>query len=84
MTDEAKPEAGSANYSRRDALRALARYSVAVGGASTVIVSAEGLVSAASAYNCPPNSNAPFCNGNGGTFPGGGGGGGGGNGRGRF
>ena len=61
--EEAHLDDGTADYSRRDALRALAKFSVALGGASTVVVTAEGLVNAASAYNCPPNSNAPHCNG---------------------
>lgn len=37
-------------WSRREALAALARYSAVVGGSAATIVSADGLVSAASAY----------------------------------
>lgn len=40
----------SLNYSRREAVKALAKYSAAVGGAAAVVVTAEGLVSEASAY----------------------------------
>lgn len=39
-------------YTRREALAALAKYSATVGGAAATIVTADGLVSAASAY--PP------------------------------
>lgn len=38
------------SYTRREAVAALAKYSVALGGAATTIVTADGLVSAASAY----------------------------------
>ncbi len=56
-------------YTRREALAALARYSAAVGGAATTIVTAEGLVSSASAYPWPPwldewcrrHPNSPIC-----------------------
>ncbi|NSY39560.1 twin-arginine translocation signal domain-containing protein [Leisingera sp. ANG59] len=37
-------------YSRREAMKALAKYSTAVGGAAAVVVTAEGLVNEASAY----------------------------------
>lgn len=37
-------------YTRREALAAMAKYSAAVGGAATSVVTADGLVSAASAY----------------------------------
>lgn len=37
-------------YTRREALAAMARYSAAVGGTAATIVTAEGLVSDASAY----------------------------------
>ncbi len=48
------------SYSRREALAALAKYSAVLGGAAVTIVSAESLVSAASAY--PPDEVlAEFC-----------------------
>lgn len=37
-------------YTRREALAAMVKYSAAAGGAATTIVTADGLVSAASAY----------------------------------
>ena len=37
-------------YSRRDALKAMAKYSAVVGGSAAVVVSAGGLVNEASAY----------------------------------
>jgi len=40
----------SEGYTRREALAAMAKYSAAVGGAAATIVTADGLVSAASAY----------------------------------
>lgn len=42
------------NYSRREAVKALAKYSAAVGSAAMVVVTAEGLVSEASAYGAKP------------------------------
>ena len=51
------PEAPA--YTRREALAALARYSTAL-GAATTIVTADGLVSAASAYSWPSWLN-DFC-----------------------
>ena len=47
-----------ATYTRREALAAMAKYSAAVGGAAATIVTADGLVSAASAY---PPWLANFC-----------------------
>ncbi len=58
---EKRPE-GALQYNRREAMAALVKYSGALGGAATIVVTAEGLVSEASAYNCPPTSNAPHCN----------------------
>lgn len=43
---------GEVTYTRREALAAMAKYSAAVGGTAATIVTADGLVSAASAY--PP------------------------------
>ena len=49
-------------YSRREAISALVRYSGAVGGAAAVVVTAEGLVSEASAYRaCPPTQQGNGC-----------------------
>lgn len=47
-------------YTRREALAAMAKYSAAVGGSAVTIVSAEGLVSAASAYP-PDDALIRFC-----------------------
>lgn len=63
MTKEPKPEdqmdpAGQATYTRREALAAIAKYSAVVGGSAATIVTADGLVSAASAY---PPWLANFC-----------------------
>ena len=49
------------SYNRREAMGALAKYSAAVGGATTVILSADSLVSEASAYKCPIKSKNPRC-----------------------
>ena len=46
--------------SRRDVLAALAKYSAGLGGAAATIVTADGLVSAASAY-WSPEKLARFC-----------------------
>ena len=46
--------------SRREVLAALAKYSAALGGATATIVTADGLVSAASAY-WSPEKWARFC-----------------------
>ncbi|MFW8596400.1 hypothetical protein [Cribrihabitans neustonicus] len=51
--EEAEVEAAAKaplEYSRRDAVKALAKYSAAVGGAAAAVVTADGLVSEASAY----------------------------------
>lgn len=48
-TKDGEPRA-SLDYSRREAVLALAKYSAAVGGAAAVVVTADGLVSEASAY----------------------------------
>lgn len=45
-----KHEIADETYTRREALAALAKYSAVVGGSAATIVSADGLVSAASAY----------------------------------
>ncbi len=63
MTDGPKKETrsvptGEVTYTRREALAAMAKYSAAVGGAATTIVTADGLVSAASAY---PEWLTDFC-----------------------
>ncbi len=54
--DKREPEdagqSAEVTYTRREALAAMAKYSAAVGGTAATIVTAEGLVSAASAY--PP------------------------------
>lgn len=58
---EANGEIGSplsTGYTRREALVALAKYSASVGGSAGAIVTAEGLVSEASAY---PEGFGPFC-----------------------
>lgn len=47
-------------YTRREALAAMAKYSAAVGGSAVTIVTAEGLVSAASAYQ-PDDVLIRFC-----------------------
>ena len=47
--DQAEP-ADAATYTRREALAAIAKYSAVVGGSAATIVTADGLVSAASAY----------------------------------
>lgn len=63
MADEQEERPRGA-YSRREALAALAKYSAAVGGAAVTIVSADGLVSAASAYNpkaCDNPGKNPQC-----------------------
>lgn len=49
---------GEVKYSRREALAAMVKYSAAVGGAASTIVTADGLVSAASAY---PEWLSDFC-----------------------
>ncbi|MFW8637307.1 hypothetical protein [Cribrihabitans pelagius] len=61
---ENKIESGSEvsvplNYSRREAVKALAKYSAAVGGAAAVVVTADGLVSEASAYGSKPAKKYP-------------------------
>ncbi len=38
------------DYSRRDVIAAMAKYAAAVGGTAATVVTADGLVSAASAY----------------------------------
>lgn len=50
-------------YSRREALAAVMRYSAGFGGAAATILSADALVSAASAYPavCATNPNSPAC-----------------------
>lgn len=58
---ETEPDGVDKPYSRREALTALAKYSVALGGSATTIVTAEGLVSAASAY---PDWLRDFCQAN--------------------
>ena len=50
QTEDRAPLSGEATYTRREALAAMTKYSAAVGGAASTIVTAEGLVSAASAY----------------------------------
>lgn len=50
QTEDRAHPTGEAKYTRREALAAMAKYSAAVGGAASTIVSADGLVSAASAY----------------------------------
>lgn len=55
--DLANPD-GEATYTRREALAAMAKYSAAVGGSAATIVTADGLVSAASAY---PEWLSDFC-----------------------
>ena len=55
MTEDRKQDGQAdpvdkATYTRREALAAIAKYSAAVGGSAATIVTAEGLVSAASAY----------------------------------
>ncbi|MFW8596399.1 hypothetical protein [Cribrihabitans neustonicus] len=57
---ESKSEASvPLNYSRREAVKALAKYSAAVGGAAAVVVTADGLVSEASAYGSKPVKQYP-------------------------
>jgi len=52
-TDDDLPvPGGEGTYTRREALAAMVKYSAAVGGTAATIVTADGLVSAASAY--PP------------------------------
>ena len=51
-TKDVTGEPPEVTYTRREALAAMARYSAAVGGTAATIVTADGLVSAASAY--PP------------------------------
>lgn len=51
-TSEVSGQTGEVTYTRREALAAMAKYSAAVGGSAATIVTADGLVSAASAY--PP------------------------------
>ena len=48
------------DYTRREALAALGKYSAVLGGAAVTIVSAEGLVSVASAYT-PADVLARLC-----------------------
>ncbi len=49
MPDQDDPDQ-STRYTRREALAAMAKYSAALGGAASTIVTADGLVSSASAY----------------------------------
>jgi len=57
---ESGPDAGvPLDYSRREAVKALAKYSAAVGGAAAVVVTADGLVSEASAYGSKPTKKYP-------------------------
>ncbi len=51
----------SLKYSRREAMSALVKYSGTVACSAGVMVTAEGLVSSASAYNCPRASTNPAC-----------------------
>lgn len=60
MSSDGRNNAGKV-YTRREALAALATYSAALGGAATTIVTADGLVSAASAYVSPADRLARFC-----------------------
>ena len=48
-------------YTRREALAAMMKYSAAVGGSAATIVSAEGLVSAASACQSAADRLERFC-----------------------
>jgi len=48
-----KDDSQEETCSRREVLAALAKYSAALGGATATIVTADGLVSAASAYWSP-------------------------------
>ncbi len=59
MPDGNESRPGKA-YTRREALAAMAKYSAAVGGSAVTIVTAEGLVSAASAYP-PDDALIRFC-----------------------
>ena len=75
-----KDEGTSATYTRREALAAMTKNSAGLGGAAATIVTADGLVSAASAY-WSAEKWARFCNKNpthwkctGGGNPGNGGG----------
>lgn len=60
MSSDGRNKAGKA-YTRREALAALATYSAALGGTATTIVTADGLVSVASAYVSPEDRLARFC-----------------------
>ena len=59
--DDLKDDLQEGTYSRREALAALAKYSAGLGGAAATIVTADGLVSAASAYWSPEKWER-FCN----------------------
>ena len=58
---EKKQDGPEEAYTRREALAAMMKYSAAVGGSAATIVSAEGLVSAASAYGTAADRLARFC-----------------------
>ena len=56
-----KQDAPKEAVTRREALAAMMKYSAAVGGSATTIVTAEGLVSAASAYVSAAERLERFC-----------------------
>lgn len=56
-----KPDGSKGAHTRREVLAAMAKYSAAVGGTAATIVTAEGLVSAASAYGTAADRLERFC-----------------------